>query len=445
MPLPDPVLLDPLPSRVAAAARVLQIHAAAVRGEWVEAYREGIASQLLSWEALHTGHWTTVDATWRTAYAVACFYLATAGVEAARQQSIAADDSAKRRILAEALKAALKHADMGLMLGDTTCRRPLLQLAERLEDALASYCEHAVEHSSPWTAHGAQPASAESNSIPQPVTLRALSGSGQLPRLRRPSLPFFYNQCMDPASPAVLLGVIDAWPAMSTRRWSLDYLLGIAGHRTVPVETGRHYLSDDFDEQLMSLGGFIRRCVAPGVGVGGVSAGGAGGGEDVTGGEARGKADTRARGGAGEEVGGGTGGEADGDGVSAEPGTKRAPRRVGGGCGDEAESCKRPRQDGLATAAASAGPQEPIWGASRTVAGSGCRADTAWSSAPGSEPGWSAHDGGTSQPVWGYLAQHQLFEQLPLLRRDITIPDYCSLTLEEEEDRCAVLQRKSRA
>lgn len=33
-----------------------------------------------------------------------------------------------------------------------------------------------------------------------------------------------------------------------------------------------------------------------------------------------------------------------------------------------------------------------------------------------------------------YLAQHQLFDQIPALRRDIMTPDYCSLLLDDEND-----------
>lgn len=33
----------------------------------------------------------------------------------------------------------------------------------------------------------------------------------------------------------------------------------------------------------------------------------------------------------------------------------------------------------------------------------------------------------------GYLAQHELLEQIPDLRRDICVPDFCSLLLDEEE------------
>lgn len=36
-------------------------------------------------------------------------------------------------------------------------------------------------------------------------------------------------------------------------------------------------------------------------------------------------------------------------------------------------------------------------------------------------------------PGIGYVAQHRIFHQIPLLRRDIIIPDYCELLLPEDE------------
>lgn len=45
------------------------------------------------------------------------------------------------------------------------------------------------------------------------------------------------------------------------------------------------------------------------------------------------------------------------------------------------------------------------------------------------DSGGSSGNGGKA-----YLAQHQLFDQIPALRRDIMTPDYCALLLEDEED-----------
>ncbi len=42
-------------------------------------------------------------------------------------------------------------------------------------------------------------------------------------------------------------------------------------------------------------------------------------------------------------------------------------------------------------------------------------------------------DGRSDEGEKAYLAQHQLFDQIPALRRDIMTPDYCALLLEDEE------------
>ena len=99
-----------------------------------------------------------------------------------------------------------------------------------------------------------------------------------MPRLPRPSLAWFYNECLRPAAPAVLTGVIDGWPARSTRPWSdLAYLKRVAGHRTVPVEVGAHYLDDAFDERLMTIADFLEAHVEGGGAAGGGGAASGGG------------------------------------------------------------------------------------------------------------------------------------------------------------------------
>lgn len=45
-----------------------------------------------------------------------------------------------------------------------------------------------------------------------------------------------------------------------------------------------------------------------------------------------------------------------------------------------------------------------------------------------------ATDGVDGRRGTAYLAQHQLFDQIPPLRRDVITPDYCALMLADEED-----------
>ena len=51
-------------------------------------------------------------------------------------------------------------------------------------------------------------------------------------------------------------GCIDHWPALN--RWKhVKYLLRVAGARTVPVELGSSYASNDWSQQLMTLQEFV--------------------------------------------------------------------------------------------------------------------------------------------------------------------------------------------
>ena len=136
------------------------------------------------------------------------------------------------------------------MLGDSTFRKELLEAADFFERRIK-----------PPPAADSAPAPRANPTAPDTSQLRPLSGAlPSPPHLRLPSLAYFYNEHMVPALPAVLDGVVDGWPAYSTRPWSdLAYLKRAAGHRTVPVEHGAHYLDDAFDERLMRLSDFIEQ------------------------------------------------------------------------------------------------------------------------------------------------------------------------------------------
>lgn len=47
------------------------------------------------------------------------------------------------------------------------------------------------------------------------------------------------------------------WPAM-TKWLDINYLLNIGGDRTVPIEIGSSYSSDDFSQRLMTFRDFIK-------------------------------------------------------------------------------------------------------------------------------------------------------------------------------------------
>ncbi|XP_032086533.1 bifunctional peptidase and arginyl-hydroxylase JMJD5 isoform X3 [Thamnophis elegans] len=78
-------------------------------------------------------------------------------------------------------------------------------------------------------------------------------------RARRPSLQLFRERFLLPGAPLVLEGVVEHWPCL--RKWSVDYLLQLAGNRTVPVELGARYTDQDWSQNLMTVAEFIRQFV----------------------------------------------------------------------------------------------------------------------------------------------------------------------------------------
>ena len=130
------------------------------------------------------------------------------------------------------------------MLGDTTHRALLLQSAEYFEAHMPDVDEAAPPTPRPPPSSAAAQLRPLSGTLPSP------------PSLRLPSLAYFFNEHMVPARPAVLTGVLAGWPASS--RWAdLGYLKRAAGHRTVPVEVGAHYLDAAFEERLLTLREYI--------------------------------------------------------------------------------------------------------------------------------------------------------------------------------------------
>ncbi|XP_058463893.1 bifunctional peptidase and arginyl-hydroxylase JMJD5 isoform X2 [Malaya genurostris] len=71
-----------------------------------------------------------------------------------------------------------------------------------------------------------------------------------------PTLEHFGSQYYDKAEPVLLRGVIDDWPAM--QKWhDLNYLIKLAGERTVPVEIGSQYSNDDWSQRLVKFKDFV--------------------------------------------------------------------------------------------------------------------------------------------------------------------------------------------
>jgi hypothetical protein len=189
-------------------------------------------------------------------------------------------------------------------------------------------------------------------------------------------------------------------------RWrDAAYLKQLAGLRTVPVEVGSHYLEESWTQKLVPFADFVDSVFAEEYREykeerGGGFGGGAGGGMSRSGGG--GEWLSRSRGGSAKE-------DAEGD--------------AGGGLQEEREG-KRQRKRGAAEAQ---GEEEEEDDEKGDAGGGGVRKERE-ERRRDTKPETQTNKK-IKCPV-AYLAQHDLFEQVPELRADIVTPDYTALSAE---------------
>jgi hypothetical protein len=345
--------------------------------------------QELAHDRLHTGHWSAVPETWRDAHAAATLCGVGARLSASPPAPGAAPSAAAAPLQPAALsrflggpaapprdvlRAALRALDVAIILGcpgSSWLRAALDRAADRVDVALAALEEEEEEgqedaaskggggsrpvpkrrrlFSSASTKKQQQPEQQQPPPPPPPPTRRSLRPPTLPPRsltphstARLPSsdapppLDLFLSRHLLPCSPLLIRsGTMTAWPALE--RWrDPEYLLRVAGRRTVPVEVGAHFLDPALASPLVPFGAFLRGLLL-----------------------------------------------------------------------DEEEEEERTEEDpNLDT--------HPPPTTEERSGGVGAIAATAAASC-------------SAPPRRAYLAQHPLLDQLPRLRRDVMVPDYCAL------------------
>ena len=257
----------------------------------------------LAWEKLHTGDWKDVDEAWRDLYVIAAMAVADArdGFAPARAaETLAALDRASLLggpTFRDELETAIARAQEAFEL-QTRARknarkrerpaRPRRGLGEDADDDfVAALPPGSLGERSRWRFAETRASSSSDddtpNSLVEPVetssspprdgdgenrTRRADSASRRLERLASlrspvsptfdapPSLERFLTSAMAPGAPAVIKGLARAWPAFTKWR-DPTYLRAVAGARTVPVETGEHYLHETHARELVTLDAFL--------------------------------------------------------------------------------------------------------------------------------------------------------------------------------------------
>lgn len=233
----------------------------------------------ICWEKCNTGHWRNVNVIWRETYSYASVFKALCLHSKGKQ------------------KEAMKACDMGLLLGAPILDNILTKIAKEFQkNAGESSISQQVmdstinDHDSEINSelHKTKLSMAEKSTQKRKLTNDSESVEGEwqsatsdftkrrkgygIPMISKefdidhvfcPSLEAFLTNYIQKDKPVILDGVMDHWPARTTRQWSIPYLRTITGCRTVPVELGLRYTDDTWTQKLMTVGDFIDSYIDP--------------------------------------------------------------------------------------------------------------------------------------------------------------------------------------
>ena len=232
----------------------------------------------ICWEKCNTGHWRDVNVIWRETYSYASVFKALCLHSMERKTE------------------AMKACDMGLLLGAPILNNVLTRMATEFQKSVYPYSERvnddeSVDHQAERqqnlykkqdlrVAHTEDAcgkrkitddvskqneAFTESSSVKKRkgFEIPGIDKKFEIDHVHCPSLEAFLINYMQKDKPVILEGVMDHWPARTTRHWSIKYLKSIAGCRTVPVELGSRYTDDNWTQKLMTVADFIDNYVNP--------------------------------------------------------------------------------------------------------------------------------------------------------------------------------------
>ncbi|XP_067859150.1 lysine-specific demethylase 8 isoform X2 [Heptranchias perlo] len=186
-----------------------------------------------SWEKLNIGTWREVDKEWRRVYSHGCLLKAVC---------LCKEETAVRE--------AIKTCDMGLLMGAAILDNILIRLIKVLQSHVSAG-KRPLEDATSLQ---------EKPKVALPLIQEIRTGTA-VPRVWCPSLEHFRAQYLIPQKPVILEGIVDQWPAVKDRKWSVDYIRYIAGYRTVPVELGSRYTDAEWSQTLMTVGEFIDKYI----------------------------------------------------------------------------------------------------------------------------------------------------------------------------------------
>ncbi|KAF1899366.1 hypothetical protein Lal_00019494 [Lupinus albus] len=219
-------------------------------------FRAAEAAREMSWEQLHSGPWHSVLPVWRDAYSMACLHVA------------------KHHYGNGEFKEALRVLDMGIIMGGTLLIKDLHSAVDKVSEKSRNVkvcdgmCED-LENSD----HRLVGQEFNMTKVLQLLPVKSLTSKLVVKRSAL-SLEKFLTDHYLSSSPVIISDCMAHWPAKM--KWNnIDYLLRVAGDRTVPVETfsvtakllkffssiqvGKNYLCAEWKQELITFSEFLQR------------------------------------------------------------------------------------------------------------------------------------------------------------------------------------------
>ena len=217
------------------------------------------------WEKLNTGYWQDVDLRWRKAYTIGSLLKVFSLVGQGMEPDI-----------------VFRNCDMGLLMGAPVlgnilskvtkllqgeygvCRNVSLEVSDSISNVIPDPAGSflvpkriRLEQKENYAEESAK--SCESNCITRLDKMHQISPDKDkvIPRVKELSLEKFQTVYLSESKPVIIENAVNHWPALSNRKWSVNYIREKAGHRTVPIEIGARYTSEDWTQKLLTVNEFI--------------------------------------------------------------------------------------------------------------------------------------------------------------------------------------------
>ena len=202
----------------------------------------------ISWQQLHTGHWSDVCPEWRSLYALMCLL-----------RTVTLYTNEKK---ADAIEL-VRLCDKGLIMGDDVYRIYLHKVVDEIHRGLINIkgipqvdldVTEQANRESKKLKQTKLPTSDLRNRIHFSINHQVAVEQETL------SLSYFKSKYFQPQIPCLIKGAAKTWEAC--RKWGdLNYLLEKAAYRVVPVEIGKYYTSEDWSQQLIPFHEYVQQYV----------------------------------------------------------------------------------------------------------------------------------------------------------------------------------------